>query len=194
MKIASTTYPVNELIRQRWSPRSFTPQAIEQGTLNQVFEAASWAFSAMNEQPWRYIYAHRSDTEAFQQILDCLLPGNQAWARHAAVLGISLVKTHFDNGQLNRTAMHDVGAANATLALEATAQGLGVHIMGGFDMARTREVFDLPENMEPVAFLALGYPGSAEQLEEPFRSREGAPRQRKGLDEFVFAGQLPVAA
>ncbi|GAA4348041.1 hypothetical protein GCM10023185_03580 [Hymenobacter saemangeumensis] len=192
MKTAPTTYPVSPLIRQRWSPRSFTGQAIAPDTLNQVFEAASWAFSAMNEQPWRYIYAHQADTEAFERLLSCLLPGNQPWARHAAVLAISLVKTHYDNGQPNRTAMHDVGAANATLALEATALGLGTHVMGGFDMARTREVFGLPHTLDVVAFLALGYPGEAEQLEEPFRSRELAPRRRKALDEFVFPQQLPV--
>ena len=192
MKTAPTNFPVSELIRQRWSPRSFTPQAVEPATLSHVFEAASWAFSAMNEQPWRYIYAHKSDTEAFQKILDCLLPGNQPWARNAPVLIISLLKTHFDNGTLNRTGMHDVGAANATLALEATALGLATHFMGGFDMTRTRADFNLPENLEPVCVIALGYPGEAEQLEEPFLSREKAPRARKPLDEFVFANQLPV--
>ena len=192
MKTAPTHYPVSDLIRQRWSPRSFTPQAVAPDTLSHVFEAASWAFSAMNEQPWRYIYAHQSDPEAFQKILNCLVPGNQPWARHAPVLIIALMKTHFDNGTLNRTAMHDVGAANATLTLEANTLGLDTHLMGGFDAPRTKTDFDLPEHLEPVCFIALGYPGPAEQLEEPFRTREAAPRQRKPLEEFVFANQLPV--
>lgn len=194
MRTVPTTYPVSDLIRQRWSPRSFTSQEVAPDTLHHVFEAASWAFSAMNEQPWRYIYAHKSDTEAFNRLLECLVPANQAWAKHAPVLILSLVKTHFANGNLNRTALHDVGAANATLVLEATALGLSAHLMGGFDMARTREQFDLPEGMEPVTFLTLGYAGPADQLDEPYRSRENAPRQRKPLAEFVFEHQLPVVA
>jgi len=186
-----TSYPVHELIRQRWSPRAFSAQPVAPEALEQVLEAASWAFSAMNEQPWRYIYAHKEDTEAFNRLLSCLLPANQAWAKHAPVLMMSLVKTHYDNGQLNRTAMHDVGAANATLFLEATALGLHGHVLGGFDMARTREVFNLPETLEPVAFIALGYVGTPDQLDEPFRSRETTARKRKPLAEFAFRNQFP---
>ncbi|WP_324678945.1 nitroreductase family protein [Hymenobacter sp. GOD-10R] len=187
----TTTYPVHELIRQRWSPRAFSAQPVAPETLEQVLEAASWAFSAMNEQPWRYIYAHKSDTEAFDRLLSCLLPANQAWAKHAPVLMLSLVKTHYDNGNLNRTAMHDVGAANATLFLEATALGLHGHVLGGFDMARTREVLNLPESLEPVAFISLGYVGTPDQLDEPFRARETAARKRKPLAEFAFQNELP---
>ncbi|WP_400192236.1 nitroreductase family protein [Hymenobacter sp. B81] len=190
-KQAPTQRPVHELIRSRWSPRAFTQQPVAQETLEQVFEAASWAFSAMNEQPWRYVYAHRSDTAAYQRLLDCLLPGNQPWARHAPVLMVALMKTHYDNGQLNRTAMHDVGAANATLMLEATALGLSGHVMGGFDYAKTREALNLPDTLDPVAFLALGYRGAADELDEPFRSREQAPRSRKPVAAFAFPGQLP---
>ncbi|GGF07719.1 nitroreductase family protein [Hymenobacter cavernae] len=187
----TTSYPVHELIRQRWSPRAYAAQPVAPETLEQVLEAASWAFSAMNEQPWRYIYAHKSDTEAFNRLLSCLLPANQAWAKHAPVLMVSLVKTHYDNGQLNRTAMHDVGAANATLFLEATALGLHGHVLGGFDLARTREVFQLPEGLEPVVFIALGYVGTPDQLDEPFRTRESAPRHRKPLAEFAFRNEFP---
>ncbi|HEX8505010.1 MAG TPA: nitroreductase family protein, partial [Hymenobacter sp.] len=104
MKPANTTYPVHELIRNRWSPRSFSAQPIAQDTLNQLFEAASWAFSAMNAQPWHYIYAHKSDPEAFQKILDTLMPGNQPWAKNAAVLVIALAQTRLENGQPNGAA------------------------------------------------------------------------------------------
>ncbi|OUJ74880.1 nitroreductase family protein [Hymenobacter crusticola] len=187
----STSYPVHELIRQRWSPRAFSAQPVAPEALEQVLEAASWAFSAMNEQPWRYIYAHKADTEAFERLVSCLLPANQAWAKHAPVLMLSLVKTHYDNGQPNRTAMHDVGAANANLFLEATALGLHGHVLGGFDIARTREVFNLPEGLEPVAFIALGYVGTPDQLDEPFRTRETAQRKRKALAEFAFRNQFP---
>jgi nitroreductase len=193
MKPAPTTYPVHELIRNRWSPRSFSARPIEQETLNQVFEAASWAFSAMNAQPWQYIYAHKADTEAFRKILDCLMPGNQPWAQNAAVLIIALAKTTHDNGQPNGAALHDLGAANATLFLEATALGVHGHVMGGFDREKTRRDFNLPDNLTPAVILGLGYLGAAEQLEEPFLSRETAPRARKPVAEFAFHNELPAA-
>lgn len=190
MKLATTTYPVLETIRKRWSPRSFASYAVAPDTLNQVFEAASWAASAMNEQPWRYIYAHHADQETFQKMVDCLLPGNQPWAKHAPVLILALAKTHFDNGNPNGAALHDLGMANGNLSLEATALGLYTHFMGGFDQARAKELFHLPDTLQPVAFIALGYLGEAEQLEEPFLSREKAPRQRKAVNDIAFHSHL----
>lgn len=192
MKHALTTYPVHELIRKRWSPRSFASYPVAPETLEQVFEAASWAASAMNEQPWRYVFAHHADQEAFQKMVDCLLPGNQPWAKNAPVLVLALAKTHYDNGNPNGAALHDLGLANANLMLEATALGLHGHFMGGFDAAKTRETFQLPDTLQPVAFIALGYLGEAEQLEEPFLSREKAPRQRKPVSEIAFHRQLPA--
>ncbi|WP_201981762.1 nitroreductase family protein [Hymenobacter rubidus] len=194
MNAAPTTYPVHELIRSRWSPRSYAATPVTQDALNQAFEAASWAFSAMNAQPWQYIYAHKSDAEAFQKILDTLMPGNQPWARNAPVLIIALANTRFENGQPNGAALHDLGAANATLFLEATALGLHGHVMGGFDREKVRREFNLPEGLEPAVIMALGYLGEAEQLEEPFLSREKAARSRKPVSEFVFQNELPVAA
>jgi nitroreductase len=193
MNHAPTTYPVHDLIRSRWSPRSYSAQPVEQEKLNQVFEAASWAFSAMNAQPWQYIYAHKADTAAFQKIFDTLMPGNQPWAKNAPVLIIALAKTTHDNGQPNGAALHDVGAANATLFLEATALGLHGHVMGGFDREKLRRDFNLPDNLTPAVVMALGYLGEAEQLEEPFLSREKAARNRKPLSEFVFQNELPAA-
>ena len=190
MKPATTSFPVLDAIRQRWSPRAFDKQAVAPETLQQVFEAASWAASAMNEQPWRYIYAHHSDAEAFQKMVDCLLPGNQPWAKNAAVLILALTKTHYDNGAPNGAALHDLGMANANLILEATALGLHGHFMGGFDRAKATEAFQLPETLQPTVMIALGYLGEADLLEEPFLSREKAARQRKPLAEFAFHQQL----
>jgi nitroreductase len=192
MKPATTAYPVHELIRNRWSPRSFSAEPIAQDTLNQVFEAASWAFSAMNAQPWQYIYAHKADTEAFQKILDTLMPGNQPWAKNAAVLIIALANTTHADGQPNGAAMHDLGAANATLFLEATALGIYGHVMGGFDREKARRDFHLLDNLAPAVVIGLGYLGEAEQLEEPFLSREKAARSRKPVVEFAFQNELPV--
>ncbi|WP_375436289.1 nitroreductase family protein [uncultured Hymenobacter sp.] len=190
MKLATTTYPVLETIRKRWSPRSFASYPVAPETLTQVFEAASWAASAMNEQPWRYIYAHHADQENFQKMVDCLVPGNQPWAKNAPVLILALAKTHYDNGTPNGAALHDLGMANGNLSLEATALGLHTHFMGGFDRDRAKELFELPDTLQPTVIIALGYLGEAELLEEPFLSREKAPRQRKPVSDIAFHGQL----
>ncbi|SNR86779.1 MULTISPECIES: nitroreductase family protein [Hymenobacter] len=192
MKNALTTFPIQENIRKRWSPRAFASYPVAPETLHQVFEAASWAASAMNEQPWRYIYAHHTDQETFQKMVDCLLPGNQPWAKHAPVLILALAKTHYDNGTPNGAALHDLGLANANLILEATALGLHGHFMGGFDAEKTRAAFQIPATLQPVSFIALGYVGAAEQLDEPFLSREKAARQRKHYSDIAFHNQLPA--
>lgn len=192
-KHAQTQYPVADFIKHRWSPRSFTSQPIQDEDLRTLFEAAAWAPSAMNEQPWRFVYAHRAQTEAFQNLWNCLLPGNQPWAKNAAVLVVVLArKTMGPNNDLNRHYLHDTGLATGNLLLQAGTMGIHGHVMGGFDMAKTQEVLHLPADLEPASFLALGYVGEAEQLEEPFRSRELAARSRKPLREFVFENELPA--
>ena len=167
---------------RRWSARSFNGAAISEALAEQLIEAASWASSSMNEQPWMYLYAHR-DSVNFKKFVDALVPGNQIWAQYASVLMISLVKTHFENGNTNRHAIHDVGAANQNLMLEATSQRIVGHVLGGFDMGKTKELFDIPQGYEPVVFIALGHPGDFSTLPEPFLSRETAPRKRKPLNE-----------
>jgi len=183
-KTANTQHPVHTLIKERWSARAFSDKNISDELLNQFVEAASWAASSMNEQPWMYYAAHRG-TEAFNQMVEVLMPGNQAWAKDAAVLMISLAKKNFTNGHPNRHYMHDVGAANQNLMLEATANGVLGHLMGGFDVVKTKEVFAIEEDLEPVVIIALGYPGSAEQLPAPFNEREVAPRMRKELSAIL---------
>lgn len=185
-KQAQTQRPVHALIRQRWSPRSFTGEPVSAEVLEQLFEAASWAPSAFNEQPWSYLYAHREDEAAFGQMLDCLFEGNRSWAANAGVLILSLAAPNLSaNGKPNRHYMHDTGAANNSLLLEATANGLYGHMMGGFDAKAAISAFSLPETVEPVCFIALGHLGSPEQLPEPLRSREEAARSRKPVLSFT---------
>lgn len=185
-KTAKTKYPVTELIKNRWSPRSFSNKAISSEEINTILEAAGWAFSANNMQPWNYVYAHNGET-GFQKLLDCLMPGNQAWAKNASVLISALINTKTPTGAENKIARHDLGAANATLALQAESMGISAHVMGGFDAAKTKETLQLdPENQEPVVFIALGYLDSADKLEEPFKSRELTERNRKALHEFTL--------
>jgi nitroreductase len=182
---------MHELIQKRWSPRAFEDRAVEQEKLETMFEAASWAPSSSNEQPWRYIYAHRSETEAFQRLVDCLVPSNQVWASKAAVLMVSLGKTINSKEKPNRFHLHDTGAANVVMALEAAALGLEIHQMGGYDIQKTMELLEIPEGYETASFIAVGYVGNPESLPEDYKQRETAPRKRNPVSSFVFKGKFP---
>jgi nitroreductase len=169
-KPATTKYPVHELIARRWSPRAFdTGRGVSPEALGSLLEAARWAASSMNEQPWRFVVAPREDGEAFQQLLDCLLEGNQRWAKDAAVLMLSVAKLRFArNDRPNRHALHDVGLAMGNLTAQATAMGLAVHQMGGFDRDKARQRYGIGRAAPLVALSARGcrcgpscLPGSA---------------------------------
>ena len=191
-KPASTGAPVHELIGRRWSPRAFDPRPVEPAKLRSLFEAARWAASSSNAQPWHYIVATKDDAGNFARVLECFNEGNQLWTKNAPVIGLSVAALNFAaNGKPNRFAFHDVGQASTTLALEATALGLQIHQMGGIFPDKAREIFGVPEGYEVVAGLALGYPGDPTLLPETntLRERELLPRQRKPLSEFVFSGQ-----
>jgi len=185
-KRATTQHDISPLIKKRWSPRAFSDQPIAEEELQALFEAASWAASSYNEQPWQYLYAHRSDEEGFQRLLSCINPGNQAWAKNASVLLLSSASTVFSrHGKANRHALHDTGAANSYLLLEAIRRDIYGHAMAGFDYDKTVQEFGINEPTVPVCFLALGYLGDPEQLEEPLRSSEQKPRSRKPVDTFT---------
>jgi nitroreductase len=189
-KPADTRHPVHDLIRRRWSPLAFAETPVEPEKLRSLLEAARWAASSYNEQPWAYLVATRDNPEEFEKLLGCLVEGNRTWARHVPVLMLSVAKLAFDrNGQPNRHAWHDVGAASATLCLQATALGLFVHQMAGILPAQARTVYGIPEGWEPVAGLAVGYPGDPAALPEKLRQRQDAPRSRKEITSFVFAGK-----
>lgn len=157
--------------------------------LQSLFEAARWAPSSNNEQPWAYLVATKGDAENFAKMLSILVEFNAGWAQHAPVLALSVVhlKTQRE-GRPNRVAMHDVGSASAQLTFEANAQGLLVHQMAGFDAQKARQVFAIPEDWEPVAAMAIGYPGDPQSLPDKLQERELAPRLRKPLAEFVMTG------
>jgi nitroreductase len=186
IKTANTRRPVIDLIKNRWSARAFSEQDITDEQLLTLIEAASWAPSSMNDQPWRYRYALRG-TAAFEEMWACLLLGNQPWSKHAAALLLCTAKKNFTkNGSPNRHALHDTGMANAFLMLQATEMGIYGHIMGGYDPARVQETFQLAEDEEAVCIIALGFLGTPEQLDEPFRTREITPRSRRAAEEFIL--------
>jgi len=188
-KPAPTDVPIHELIRNRWSPRAFAQTSISPDILKSVFEAARWAPSSNNEQPWAYIVATRDDAENFAKMVSVLVEFNQNWAKHAPVLALSVAHKQWQkDGKPNRHALHDVGSATAQLTFEANSRGILMHQMAGFDMEKARETFAIPQDWEPVAALALGYPGDPGSLPAPLRDRELGPRNRKPLRDFVMTG------
>ena len=189
-KPADTQYPIHELLQRRWSPRAFSARPVEPETLRSLWEAARLAPSSYNEQPWAFLIATKQDHTEYAKLLSCLMEGNVQWAQQAPVLMVSVAKLSFEeNGKPNRHAFHDVGLAVANLVTQATVLGLAVHQMAGIYPDKVRELYGIPEKHEPVAGIVLGYPGDPESLPEGLRERELAPRERKPLAEFVFAGR-----
>src|SRR5438477_12457960 len=186
-KLAETDYPIEEILRRRWSPRAFSDRMVESEKLQSLFEAARWAPSSFNEQPWSFIVATKQNLEEHARLLSCLVEKNQQWARLAPVLMVSVAKLKFEKtGKPNRHAFHDVGLAMGNMLVEATALGLFVHQMAGFSVDKVREVYQVGEGFDPVAAIALGYPAEPEVLPEAFREQEAGPRSRKPISTFVF--------
>jgi len=188
MREAPAARSINPLIAGRWSPRAISSQRIEREKIAILFEAARWAPSSFNEQPWRYVIATQDEPEWFQRLGSLLVEGN-SWARSAYLLALSVAKLAFDrNGKPNVHAWHDVGAASENMFLQATELGIAMHQMAGFDRERARALLGLDSNHDPVAMIAIGYPGDPEKLSEKLRESERAPRKRSTMDRFVFEG------
>lgn len=187
-KLATTSTDVIDLIRNRWSARSFDERSLSKDELNTILEAATWAPSAMNEQPWRFVVARRSEIHAFDEMVDFLLPGNSAWARNAGALILVLGKTNYTyKNRPNGNVLHDCGMATMNLLLQATAMGINGHVMEGFDKSAVTNLYSLGDEYIPVTMVALGFLDIPEKLDEPYLSRERAPRKRNPLSEVVFS-------
>jgi nitroreductase len=194
-KQANSDYPIHELIAKRWSPYAFADRHVSTEDLRSLFEAARWAASSYNEQPWSYIVAMNDDADAFQAMLTCLVEGNQAWASAAPVLAIGCTNLKFArNGQPNAAAVHDLGLASASLTFEATARGLFVHQMIGILPDKARELYRIPDGIQPVTGLAIGYAADPNTLPEKFQERDLASRGRKTVSQFVFSGEWGSAS
>jgi len=197
LKFRNMTYPakdtpidheINELIKKRWSPVTFADKPISEEVLMRAFEAARWAPSSYNEQPWMFVYANQED-ENREEIEALLLEGN-SWAKQAPVLIVICAKQYLDyKHKPNRHYMYDTGAAAMNLDLQLVEMGIVSHEMGGFDAEKAVEVLNLPDEHEAISVLAIGYPGESEGADEKLKAREAAPRERKKLEEFVFKGK-----
>lgn len=179
---------IHPVLNGRYSPRAFSDREVTDAELEQVLEAARWASSSMNEQPWRFLVTRRGG-EGHEAMLQALNPSNQVWADKAPVLILALVDRFLSrNGQENFHARHDLGLATAQFTAQATALGMGVHILGGFNQLTMREAFAIPEQFDLVSVLVLGFPGDADQLTENLKERELRRSPRRPLSELVYYG------
>jgi nitroreductase len=194
VKTAVPDHPILDLFKERWSPRAFTAQPIELAKIRSIFEAARWAASSANEQPWRFIVGLAGDG-THRKLASCLAPTNALWAPQAPVLAMSVASLKFTlNGNPNRVAVYDVGAAAAHLSLQAVSMGIYTHQMAGFDVAKACQAFEIPEGYDPVAMIAMGYLGDPATLNEKQQQMELAPRTRKPLAELLFSDKWGVPA
>ncbi|MGB7291932.1 MAG: nitroreductase family protein [Thermodesulfobacteriota bacterium] len=188
-KPAQTNHQIHDLLTHRWSPRAFSDRKVEKEKIVAMLEAARWAPSSFNEQPWSFIIATKDNPKDYERLLNCVTEGNIRWARFAPLLMISVAKLIFErSGKPNRHAFHDVGLAVGNLIIQASHLGLHVHQMAGILADKIRETYKIPDSHEPVAGIAIGYYGELDQLTEDLRERELAERTRKPLEQFVFSG------
>ncbi len=179
--------PLVDVIFQRKSSRAYAETLIEPDKIQALFEAARWAPSSSNEQPWSYIYATKDQQELWGKLFDTLMDGNKIWAERAPLLILSMIrKNSFSNGKLNPSAKYDLGAANAFLSLQATHLGLNVHQMGGFDREKAKLNLNIPDTHEATVMIAIGYLGNVELLPAFLQEREVAPRSRYTKETFVM--------
>src|SRR5271169_2452362 len=188
-KTASTTVPVHPLLAERWSPRGFEQgHEIGDDSLAALLEAARWAPSAQNSQPWRFLVTRRGD-EAHGQLFAALAPGNQAWAGTASALVLVAARTVGDDGSPQPWALYDTGQAVTALVTQAQADGLSVHQIGGFDTAAVRGEFGLDDTLTPIVILAIGRRDGTADLPEPFAAREAAPRTRQPVGDLLLSAR-----
>lgn len=190
-KPAITQHAIHDIISGRWSPRALdASKPVPRNDIASLLEAARWAPSCFGDEPWRYIVWDRfADPVSWQSAFECLVPGNQAWAKHAPVLMLSICDTLFDfNDAPNRFGQYDTGAASENLVLQAHALGLAAHQMGGFEPDRARSTFSIPERYTCMSMIAVGYPASPDILDAALKETELAARARKPMASRFFEG------
>ena len=185
-----TVAELHGILQGRSSPLAFNDEPVPPTVLESLFEAARWAPSSMNEQPWRFVVGDKlRQPEAYGKLLDSLVEANREWARHAPVLVLVAAKSVFSrNNKPNPTAEYDTGQAVGGLLAQATHLGLGVHQMGGYDADKARAYFGIPQEYKLIAVMAIGYEGRRERLSEALQKRAAQPRTRKELSTFVYHG------
>ena len=191
-KPAPVDHPIHEILQHRWSPRVFDDEArLGEEALRSLLEAARWAPSSFNDQPWAFVVATRDEPERHEELLGLLSESNRSWAGRASVLMVALARERFEKtGSPNRHFRHDLGQALAHLTFEATARGVAVHQIAGFDVERAAEALEVPEGWHPVTVVAVGYPGDLDEAPEELVKKDRSPRLRKPQEAFVFRGRF----
>jgi len=180
-----------EIIQERWSPYSFSPAPVEEYKLKAMMEAAGYAPSCNNDQPWMFVIATQQDREVFDKFLGFLAEGNRVWAKYAYALVISMARTKFLYSSMpNRFAFHDTGMAVSNMLLQALTMDVFVHQMGGFSIDKVKEHFNLNDEIEPVAMMAIGYIGDGASLTPELLKRDEKRRPRKSVNEYTFKNTL----
>ena len=190
-KPATTQAPVHDIIANRWSPRAYdASKPVSQAQIISMLEAARWAPSCFGDEPWRFIvWDKNKDAAAWEKAFDCIVQGNQGWAKDAPVFVLICAGTLFEQNQKpNRWGAYDTGAAAVSLSVQATSMGLVTHQMGGFDGEKTRAAFNIPEQFEMMSMMAVGYIADVDALPEEAKERTLAPRKRKPLGELFYEG------
>lgn len=186
-----TIYPVSDFIANRWSPRAFSEKELSNQQIMSLFEAARWAASAYNEQPWRFIYAPKSNTPAYNKILKTLVEWNQKWAQSAPLLIVCVARTtSTQNANPLPTALYDLGLAVGNLTAQATQMGLFIHQMSGIDFEKMQQTFLFPKHYKPVSVLAVGYLGEKERIPQDYHQMEDKRRERRDFEKFCFEGEF----
>jgi nitroreductase len=183
---------INEILKNRWSPYSFSSEPVDDEKLNSLFEAAGLAPSSNNEQPWLFVHTTRENADLFDIFLGFMVETNRLWAINAYALAISFARLNSSyNGKPNSYALHDTGMAVSNLLTQATSLGIFVHQMGGFSAVKVREFFKLREDVVPVAMMAIGYLGDGKNLSPELNARDDKRRGRKHVSEYSFINALP---
>ncbi len=179
-------HEIIELLQKRWSPRAYSAKALTEEQVLTLFEAARWAASCSNLQPWRFIWSLNNGSERYNQLFDCLDSGNQVWAKTAPLLILALIDTKFPSGKPNRWAAHDLGLAIGNLTAQASSMDLYVHNMAGFSAQKAVELFAPPAGIEPLTMITIGYLGDPSVLGEFNQKREAEIQSRKALGELFL--------
>ncbi len=187
-KAAITQVPIHDLLQQRWSPRGFDSRPIEQDKLLSILEAGRWSPSSGNVQPWRFLVATQDNPNEYTKLLACLNESNQEWAKYAPVLMIAVAKIERKPGKPNRHYAHDTGIALGHMVIQAFALDIYTHMMGGFNVEKSRETYQIPDGYEPMTAVAFGYLGTTKNLSERNQERENSLRERLPLSEITFRG------
>lgn len=194
LKETPTDHPVIDLIKNRWSPRSFAETPVSQTDLQSLFEAGRWAASSNNFQPWNIVWGIKG-SDTYERIMKHLAEFNQSWTKNAPVLMLGVINTKTPDGKDNYHALHDLGQFAANMALQAHSMGIAIHQMAGVDFEAAKKEFEFPEDYHVATAIAVGYYGGEEdQLNDDLQKAEKSPRKRKKQDEFLFNGNYTKRA